>query len=324
MKVIRTKTAIKRLTGQKGSIVTLGNFDGVHLGHRRIIERVVRRARSLGVPSVVYTFEPHPRKVVAPGKGPLLITDLAEKTRQVASLGVDFLVLARFTIDFAKKHPAEFTEEVISRHLCAREVFVGHDYAFGSGASGTVSALKEMGGILGFKVTVVPACKRGGEVVSSSLIRRLLSSGEVARAAKLLGRPYTVSGSVTRGRSIGRAMGFPTANLKPCTELVPGRGVYAAMARIGNSKKTHMSVVNIGTAPTFERKKSIIEAHMLDFKSSVYGKSMELGLVKRLRNERCFSSEASLKSQIARDAEDAKKILARLPATQEAGRLKKR
>jgi riboflavin kinase/FMN adenylyltransferase len=173
MKVIKNTRVVKKI---KGPVITLGNFDGLHLGHQRILERVSERARSLGCPSVVYTFEPHPQKVVSPGKSIPIIMDMEDKFRLIGSFGIDFLLLARFTKEFASRHPREFVEEEIVRRLAAKEVWVGHDYAFGRGKLGTVDYLKGLGRVFGFSVSVVPAYKKKGVVVSSSRVRDFITT----------------------------------------------------------------------------------------------------------------------------------------------------
>lgn len=293
--------------GAKGSVLTLGNFDGLHIGHRKIIRKVVERAKARGCPSVVYTFEPHPLKVVSPQKSPPLILDLDDKVRLIEGLGVDFLVLARFTREFAERHPREFVEDVLVRKLSAREVWVGHDFSFGRGRAGTVAHLKDLGVELGFSVHVIPAYKKLGGVVSSSRIRGLIKEGRVREAAALLGRDYSVKGRVVKGANIGRGIGFPTANLKATSEIVPGDGIYAARASF--SGRTLPAVVNIGVAPTFGGKDRCVEVHIFDFNGSIYGRKLEVSFVRRLRSERAFATKDALVKQIEKDARKARKIL---------------
>ena len=305
MKVIRNKRGLK---AARGGVVTLGNFDGVHLGHQKILKRVVDRARRLGVPSVVFTFEPHPMKVVQPLKSMPLLADFEEKAKVIASFGVDYMVVAGFTKAFAARHPREFVEDEVVGALDANEVWVGHDYAFGRRRGGTVEYLKGLGDALGFKVKVVPAIRKRGGIVSSSRIRGLLKDGEVAEASKLLGRDYSVNGKVVKGSAIGRRLGFPTANLRVTSELVPAGGVYAARALIGS--RTYKAAVNIGKAPTVKKKgKLTVEAHLLGYKGRLYGRRLSLSFVRRLRDEKKFASESALVAGIKNDIKKVRRIL---------------
>lgn len=291
----------------KSSVLTLGNFDGLHAGHCRIIKKVVERAKALGCSSVVYTFEPHPLKVVSPHKSPPLILDLEDKTRLIEELGVDFLVLARFTREFAARHPREFVEDALVKRLSVKEVWVGHDFSFGRGRTGTVEHLKDLGAEFGFSVHVADAHRKLKDVVSSSRIRGLLKAGNVGDAASLLGREYAVKGRVVKGASIGKEIGFPTANLDVTSEIIPGDGVYAAYASFAG--KRFPAVVNIGTAPTFGAKERCVEAHILDFKGSIYGRKITVSFVRRLRGEATFPTKEALVRQITKDAARARRML---------------
>lgn len=306
MRIFRDSKALAEKV--EGPVLTLGNFDGLHLGHRKIITRLVERARSLSLPSVVYTFEPHPLKVVAPHKSPPLIVDIATKMELIGALGVDFAVVAEFTKEFAAKHPRAFVEDEIAP-LRPREVWVGHDFSFGKAKSGTVDYLGLLGAELGFEVCVVPAYTLGGEVVSSSRVRRLVAGGKLAEARRLLGRDFSIKGKVVRGRDIGKALGFPTANVAPSGELVPGEGVYAAFASVAGER--YAAVVNIGRAPTFaDNRDRCVEAHILGFSGDLYGQEIELEFVRRLRGERAFRTKEALVRQITKDASRAEAILA--------------
>ena len=305
MKIFKTSRALARIV--RGPILTLGNFDGLHLGHRKIISKVSERARRLDSPSVVYTFEPHPLKVVAPSMSPPMIVDAVAKAALVEALGIDFMVIAEFTKEFAAKHPRAFVEEEIVP-LRPREVWVGHDFSFGKAKAGTVDYLRHLGEEFGFTVLVIPAYMKGGEVVSSSRIRKLVSVGRLAEAAGLLGRNFSMSGKVVKGRNIGRELGFPTANLSTGAELMPADGVYAARAAV--SGKRHGAIVNIGVAPTFGGKARCVEVHILGFRDNIYGKKIEVEFVRRLRGERAFKSKEALITQIRKDSERAGKILA--------------
>lgn len=285
--------------------MTLGNFDGVHLGHMRILSRVCRRARLLGVAAVVYTFEPHPLKIVAPDRSPQLLLDVTDKVRLLKETGIDCLVLARFTKEFAAKNPREFVEEELVSNRVG-EVWVGHDFSFGHGRTGTVEYLRELGAESGFKVVVAPAYMRRGAVVSSSRIRGLVKAGDVAAAAVLLGRRYSVQGRVVRGRKVGKGLGYPTANITVTSELPPGDGVYVGYAVVNGLR--HKAAINVGSAPTFDVDGRRIEAHLLDFKGNLYGKRVEVVFVKRLRDVGAFTSTEALVSQIERDVKKARAV----------------
>lgn len=298
MQIVR---GLKGLSNFKGCILTLGNFDGVHLGHAKILRRVSKEAGKLRVPSVTFTFEPHPLKVVSPGLEPPLILSLEDKTSLISDFGIDCLVLARFTREFAKKHPDEFLDTILKR-LAPKCIIVGHDFSFGKGRSGTVKRLITFGIKHGIKVEVVSPLKRSGDTISSSRIRELILHGDVKAASKLLGRLYSLCGKVKKGAAIGRTLGYPTANLQSRAELIPPAGVYAAYARVGKNGRTLFpAAINIGTAPTFKRGRAFIEAHLLDFKGTLYDKLIKVYFIKRLRGEECFATAKELQRQIAKD-----------------------
>ncbi|MBI5561356.1 MAG: bifunctional riboflavin kinase/FAD synthetase [Deltaproteobacteria bacterium] len=303
MKVLKKGSAGRYI---RGSVLTLGNFDGLHLGHRKIIDRVIRRSRSLGVPAVVYTFDPHPLKVVAPAKSPPLLLDIKDKIRLMEASGVDCLVLARFTKGFAAKHPRAFVEEELHANG-VREVWVGHDFSFGRGRTGTVEYLRELGAELGFRVVVVPAYMRSGAVVSSSRIRELIRDGDVKGASALLGRHYSIKGRVVKGRGVGGGIGYPTANLSVTSELIPADGVYAGFAVVDGT--AHQAAINIGPSPTFGVGARRIEAHLPGFSGNIYGKKMEIDLVARLRGVIAFQSKEALIRRIERDVRRSRAIL---------------
>lgn len=304
MKVYRNGRAPK---GIKNAVLTLGNFDGLHLGHRKIIKKVSERGRLLNLPSVVYTFEPHPLKVVAPHKSPPLIMDAETKAGLIGALGVDHLMFAKFTREFAAKHPDEFVREVLLDTFSVKEVWVGHDFSFGKGGEGTVKYLKELADAHGFRVYVIPAYKKGGHIVSSSRIRSLIQHGRVGEASRLLGGRYLIKGRVVRGREIGKTIGFPTANIRPFSELIPKNGVYAGYVSLEGRELP--CVLNIGTAPTFGAREKTIEAHILNFRGNIYGKNIRVSFVRRLRSERAFRSKEELIRQIRKDAERAGNML---------------
>ena len=291
----------------EGSVLTLGNFDGLHTGHMKIIRKVVRDAKALGLPSLVYTFDPHPLKVVAPDKCPPLIMTLAEKELILAELGVDYMVPANFTKEFAMKDAREFVEDVLVDGLKAREVVVGHDYAFGRGKRGTIAYLRKLSLEFGFKLSVLPAYKKGGHVVSSSRVRELVTGGKLRAAAELLGRDFAVSGKVVRGRGIGKGIGCPTANLSHANELLPKSGVYAVYATLGSRRLP--AVANIGVSPTFGAGELTLEVHIPGFSEEIYGRTLQVTFIRRLRGEREFPSKEALMKRITRDIDRALAIL---------------
>ncbi|MEE8575475.1 MAG: bifunctional riboflavin kinase/FAD synthetase [Thermodesulfobacteriota bacterium] len=305
MKII--KDGQKRIV--KDAVLTLGNFDGLHLGHRLILKKLTKRAAELGAPSIVYTFEPHPLKIVSPLISPQLITTLKDKIKLIEETGVDFIHLAKFTKEFAAKHPRDFVQDILVNKMNVREVLVGHDYKFGKGKCGTIDYLKKLGLEFGFGVSVIPAYIKGGKVVSSSRVRALVKSGSVRSAAALLGRDFVITGKVVRGKNLGKEIGFPTANLKSKAELIPLKGVYAVYVTIGGKRRK--GVMNIGFAPTFEggSKKISLEVHILNFNSDIYGREVEVSFIRRLRGEKVFKNAKELASRIKIDIKRARKIL---------------
>ena len=291
----------------KGPAVTLGNFDGVHLGHRDIFKRLKKRAAEIGGQSLILTFDPHPVKVLRPDAGPRLITPLKKKLRLFDEVGVDGVILADFTKAFAAQHPLKFAEDVLYKKINARLIMVGHDFTFGKGKEGTIDSLMEFGRKIGFDVEVVRAYKIDGQIVSSTLIRELIVAGDVKKAAVMLGRNYTIEGRVTTGHSRGKSLGFPTANLDLHGELFPKDGVYAATVKVGG--RLLDGVVNVGLKPTFGDRERTVEVHSFDFDHDIYNKDVRLSFVERVRDEKCFPGPDELVDQIRRDVITAKSIL---------------
>jgi riboflavin kinase/FMN adenylyltransferase len=292
------------------TVVTIGNFDGVHLGHRSILARVIQRARELEAQAVAVTFDPHPLKVLRPQMDLALLTTSDQKLALLADSGLDAVVVLPFTRDLAGLPPRDFVRQYFCERLQVREVVVGHDYRFGRGREGDIDLLREMGGQHGFTVQVVWAVEADGAVVSSSLIRALLRLGQVEAAARLLGRPYGVRGRVIRGKGRGgKVLGVPTANLSPANELLPACGIYAVRVRRG--AETFPGVANIGTCPTFDNQELSLEVHLLEFNGGeLYGENLEVQFVSRLREERRFASIEALAAQIRADIEQARRALA--------------
>lgn len=305
MKIISGSTAFKKLH-IKNCVVTLGNFDGVHRGHRKIIKKAVERARAINGSAVVYTFDPHPLNVLRPEQEPPKITTFEEKAHLISTLGVDYLVCEHFTKLFAQKTPEAFLQDVICRRLQPREIVIGHDYSFGRGRNGSVALLEQVGAQHGFMVHVEPDIRDRNIPVRSTTIRTLITGGKVSLAAKLLGSDYRMSGTVVHGKK--RRIGFPTANLSHIKDLVPHNGVYAVLA--DTPYGIYGGVVNIGFNPTFDGKERTIEAHLFDFNDDLYGRDITLRFVRKIRLERKFDSPEELKRQIGLDIDKAEKILA--------------
>ncbi len=291
------------------TVITIGNFDGVHLGHRSILARVVQRARELGGQAVAVTFDPHPLKLLRPETPLPLLTTPEQKLQLLAACGLDAAVVLPFTREFAALPARDFVTDYFCERLRVREVVIGHDYCFGRGREGNIDLLKEMGSDLGFSVQVVWAVAADEAVVSSSLIRALLRLGKVVEAGRLLGRPYGVAGTVVRGKGRGaKLLGVPTANIRPINELLPASGIYAVRVRRG--AEILPGVANIGTCPTFDNSDYSLEVHLLDFDADLYNEALGVDFVARLREERRFPSIEALAAQIHADINAARQILA--------------
>jgi len=292
----------------EGAWVTIGSFDGVHLGHRRLLSEFVAEAREANAPAVVITFYPHPAEVLGKVHEPFYLSTPEEKAALIANLGVDVMVTHPFNQEVARLSAEEFMERV-HRHLGLQRLWVGYDFALGRNREGNITRLRQIGARMGYTLVVFPPYEVDGGVVSSSRIRRALGAGDVEKAARMLGRLYTVPGEVVHGDGRGRGLGFPTANLAVWEKrMVPASGVYAAFARVGN--EVHPAVVNIGVRPTFEERAAPrVEAHLIGYKGDLYGEKLVLEFVKRLRAERKFPSAEALRSQIERDVAQAQEIL---------------
>lgn len=289
------------------SVVTLGNFDGVHLGHRELFRQTVQRARQFNARSVVYTFEPHPLKFLMPDRAPLLLNTSAEKERLIAASHVDLLIRESFTSELASMSADDFVRKVLVNHLKVRYLVVGYDYAFGRGREGDGNFLKEQGLKYGFGVDVLQPIGADGLPYSSTRIRKLIAAGEVRDVVELLGRHYTFEGRVVPGEQRGRELGFPTANLVTEKEQLPADGVYAVKVRY--REQEYGGVVNIGRRPTFGEGCATIEVHLLDFTGDIYEETLRLYFVERLRGEQSFSGPSELKMAIERDITLSRQLL---------------
>jgi riboflavin kinase / FMN adenylyltransferase len=290
------------------SVVALGNFDGVHLGHQAVVRRAVEEGSRRGAKVVAATFDPHPRAVLAPGSEPRLLTTLEMRREELLGHGVDEVWAIRFDEALSRKSPEEFVRDVLVGEIGASAVVVGENFRFGHRAAGDFRELERLMRGFGGEAYAVPVRSEGGEApISSTRIRRLVGEGEVAEAARLLGRPYVLRGDVVVGDKRGRTIGFPTANVVADPALVvPARGVYAGFVRVG--KDTYAACTNIGVAPTFERRESRVEVYLLGFEGDLYGREVDVSFLQRIREEKRFSGVEELKTQISRDVEAARRI----------------
>ena len=292
-----------------GSIITLGNFDGLHLGHQELIRKIILRAGETGGLSMVVTFRPHPLKILAPEKCPPLISIYEEKIQLLEKLGIDVLVKIPFTLDFSAMEPRDFVKNILVDRLGAKEIFVGYNYRFGKGRKGNILMLRDLGNELGFIVREVEQVSLNGEVISSTRIRQLLINGEVEHAARLLGRPYALCGIVVKGDGRGRGLGFPTANIVSRHSIIPSDGVYAV--RLFVRDKYYNGIVNIGMRPTFDAKTMAIEVHIFDFDEDIYGEELTVYFAGKIRDERKFASAEALIDQINADINSTKALLSK-------------
>jgi len=292
-------------------VLALGNFDGVHRGHRKILDRLRRVANERGATAVVMTFDPHPPRVVRPDKAPPLLMTIAQKLEAVAAVGVQGAAIVRFTPELSRWDPEMFVRTVLVDWLRVAEVWVGANFLFGHDRAGTFTLLRMLGGRYGFKAEKIDPVRYKDFVVSSTRIRRLVGEGRVDEAGALLGHQYHIDGSVVHGDHRGRSLGFPTANLCTENELLPPNGVYAMTITIGGVVRG--SVTNIGRRPTVDDSgRTTIETHVFDFDQNLYGASVRLGFVQRLRDERAFDSLEALGAQIAADCDRARVLFDRL------------
>ena len=288
----------------RGGVISIGNYDGVHLGHQAILARVVARARELGVPALAMTFDPHPLRLLDPERAPRLLTSLPQRLELLRRTGLDAALVVPFTARLARTPAEEFVRDVLARRLDVREVYIGSGFRFGAEREGTVDLLVALGRELGFRAEGIPAVTVDGEPVSSTRIRRAVAHGDVATAWRLLGRPLFVDGQVFRGVRLGRKLGFPTLNIAVENELYPAHGVYVTGVHIPSFGRTFPSVTNIGVRPTlYENFSTTVESHLLDFAADVYRERVRLFFFERLREERVFPSPMALVAQIRRDVE---------------------
>lgn len=311
MKILHSIQELSRLSGPL--FLSIGVFDGVHLGHQAVISTSARHAKDGGGTAVVVTFDPHPMKVLRPNEAPHLLTATQHKIALIRDLGVAHLLVLDFDRAFASTTPEDFVRQLVESSKPLREICVGHEWSFGKGRTGNLALLKELGRIDGFDVVGVEAVKVNGEVVSSTAIRKAVAEGNLVKATQMLGREYTILGTVIRGAQLGRTLGFPTANLSAHSEQFPPNGVYVAEARLGGA--LYRGVANLGFRPTVTTGKSerLLELYLFDLDREIYGEEMEVRFLRYLRPEQKFADLEALKTQIAADVQQARESFSILP-----------
>jgi riboflavin kinase / FMN adenylyltransferase len=298
------------------TVLTLGVFDGLHLGHQLIMQTVVERARAVGAVPTVITFEPHPRAVLHPDSAPPLLQTFDQKIEAFGVLGIEQTIVIHFDREFSQIRAEDFLRDVVVDRLQTKEVYLGRGFAFGHNRAGNIDLLRQVSGRLGFLADEVPEVRLRGHRIGSTRIRELLSEGRVNLARRMLGRPYGVEGRVVRGAERGAQLGFPTANLHPQNRVIPRGGVYVTATLIEGQWRR--SVTNIGTRPTFERgAETSVETFVLNWSGNLYGDVVRVRFLHRLRDEKKFNSIAELRAQIEGDVARAKEYFERAPVKKE-------
>lgn len=292
------------------TVLTIGNFDGLHLGHRAMLERLCAKAQALGLPASVMTFEPHPRELFAPDQAPARLTSMREKLALLESCGVDRAYICRFDRRLAALAAPEFIDRILVQGLAVRHVIIGDDFRFGKGRGGDFDMLRSAGQSCGFTAEAMHTVECDGERVSSSAVREALAAGDLEHAARLLGRPYEIAGRVVHGGKIGRQLGFPTANIQLKRKRLPLTGVFA-VAVTGVDKRHLPGAASIGVRPTLgQGLRPVLEVHLFDFDREIYGTHVAVHFLHKLRDEWKFDSLEALKTQIARDVENTRAYFA--------------
>jgi riboflavin kinase/FMN adenylyltransferase len=306
MKILRHIEELGLIPGP--THLAIGVFDGLHLGHQAVIGRALESAVQSGGNAVVVTFHPHPVRVLRPEKAPRLLTSTPHKLRLIEKLGVQAILLLEFTLEFSRTAPDVFIKQLVRAANRLSQICVGQEWAFGANRSGSIGSLEELAPTLGFQVGSVSPVSVEGQVVSSTLIRSAIECGDLESAAKFLGRDFTILGTVSEGRQLGRRLGFPTANLRAHNELFPPNGVYAAKAWYRT--REYGGVVNIGVRPTIEKEagERILELHLFDFDEQIYGEDIEVAFLAYLRPEQKFAGVDELRVQIQRDVDNARQF----------------
>jgi len=296
----------------RGSVLAIGNFDGIHLGHQEILRDVARRAALSGDVATALTFEPAPLKVLRPDSAPKRLSTNDQRTAWFRVVGLESAVVQAFTLDLSRLSPEEFVQQILVDQLRVRALLVGENFRFGHKQAGDATSLKKLGERFAFEVIVVPPVVYRGEIVSSTLLRREIADGDVSHAGRLLGRPFVLTGSVVSGEGIGHRFTVPTLNLQPEQELLPAPGVYITRTLLDGETRSRRSVTNIGMRPTFSGTSLTVETHLLDAPKEFETKRIEIRFWKRLREEKKFSSPEELREQIARDIAGAHQFFSRL------------
>jgi riboflavin kinase/FMN adenylyltransferase len=304
MQILRSISELNRLPGPL--FLAIGVFDGAHLGHQAVISTSARHAKDVGGTPVVVTFDPHPARVLRPEDAPHLLTATQHKIALIRDLGVTHLLVLQFDRQFAATAPEEFVRQLVTNSRPLREICVGHEWSFGKGRAGNLALLKELGTAYNFDVVGVPAVTMNGEVVSSTAIRRAIADGDLIKATQMLGREYTILGTVKAGEKLGRKLGFPTANLSAHSEQFPPNGVYIAEARLGGN--LYRGVANLGYRPTVSAgdPERLLELHLFDMNKDIYGEEIEVRFLRYLRPEQKFENVEALAAQISRDVAQAR------------------
>jgi len=296
---------------KRGSVLAIGNFDGIHLGHQAILRAVEQRAIETGCVATALTFDPTPRRVLKPEAAPSRLSTNAQRMYWFGVAGLESAVVMPFTLDLARLSPEDFVDQILVHDLQVRAVLVGENFHFGHRQAGDVKLLRELGMRRGFDVVVIPPVTYRGDIVSSTSIRKAISEGDVSYAARLLGRPFVLTGEVVKGAGVGRRFTFPTLNLKSEQELLPAQGVYVTRTRIDGESKTRRSVTNIGMRPTFNGSGVTVETHLLNFSEEIAPKRIEVHFWKRLRSETKFNGADELRAQISKDIANADRFFSR-------------
>lgn len=306
MRVLRSIPELTQISGPL--FLAIGVFDGVHLGHQAVISTAARHAADAGGAAVVVTFDPHPAKILRPQESPRLLTATQHKIALIRALGVSHLLVLTFDRELASTSPTDFVRQLVAAAKPLREICVGQEWSFGKNRAGNLALLKELGGQLNFNVIGVEPVASNGTIVSSTAIRKAVEAGDFATATRMLGRDYTILGTVEEGKHLGRSLGFPTANLSAHSEQFPPDGVYAAEGLLGG--KTVQGVVNLGLRPTVADgiPQRVLEFHLFDLDRDLYGEDIELRFLRYLRPERRFENLAALREQIGQDVAAAREI----------------
>ncbi|NWF98834.1 MAG: bifunctional riboflavin kinase/FAD synthetase [Nitrospirae bacterium] len=306
MEIIKGLEALER--AYPNTVLTIGNYDGVHLGHQKILSMVRKKAEEIKGTSVVMTFDPHPVKVLSPERDVKLLTTPEEKARLIAKMGIDILLFVTFNKEFAQIPPDDFIKDILVNKLNVKEIIVGINYAFGKGKKGNIELLKKRGKEYGFHATAVPDVLVHGNTVSSSSIRNLILKGQMQEVSVYLGRAYSILGTVIKGKGRGKSiLNIPTANITTPVEIAPKEGVYAV--RVGYKGSIYDGVANIGKNPTFKETAVSYEVHLFGFSGDLLGEYLRVYFIDRIRNERTFPNVAALEKQIREDIETARAIL---------------